>query len=252
MRSGVGNAELCRSLGIAPVIDLPGVGENLVDHPAVMMWMVPRPGVCREGEPYHQVLARAASRPGGPCDLAFFMLSSMVTSQLPMLTDLLRAPLAAAISVMLARPDSRGRVFLQSKDPEAKPVIDLNLGSDPRDVERLAQGVRQAWAIARHPAIADRTASVFMWNEGIIKSDALLQRAISRFVNGAWHPVGSARMGAAGDRGAVADPRCRVHGLEGLRVVDASVMPAIPSVPTGLTCLMIAERAAEWMAGEEQ
>lgn len=247
LRSGVGNAEQCRSLAVSPVLDLPGVGENLCEHPTVMMWAVPKPGVCHAGEPHHQVLTRLASAGSSSTDLCLFMVSSMSTDRIPMLSDLLRAPLASAISVMLANPASRGRVWLKSAAAGQKPEIELNLGAVKSDVDRLMQGVRAAWTILKGAPLAQLTQSVFMWNDHMVGDERLLRHAVTRFLNGSWHPVGTARMGPSDAPMTVVDQYCRVHGAQSLGVVDASVMPVIPSVPTGLSCIMLAERAADWM-----
>jgi choline dehydrogenase len=111
-------------------------------------------------------------------------------------------------------------------------------------------GVRLAWKLAQTAPIAERRSSIFLWTENIVRNDAVLKSAINRFVNATWHAVGTAKMGPAADSMAVVDQHCRVHGLRGLRVVDASVMPSIPRSAPNLTCMMIAERAAEWMNGE--
>lgn len=249
LRSGVGNDSLCRSLGIAPVLDLPGVGENLMDHPAVILWMKPKQGICRQGGPNHQVMARASS--DGRCpDLNLFMLGNFDTAKLPMLQKMLGVPLAAGISVVLARPASRGRVFLQSAAPDSNPVIELNLGSAASDMDALMQGVRLAWKIARSAALKTCTESIFLWTDAMVANDGFLRSAIDRFIGASWHACGTARMGAATDPMAVVDQRCRVHRIRNLRVVDASVMPLIPGAATNLTCLMLAERAAEWMKEE--
>jgi choline dehydrogenase len=251
LRSGIGDARLCKSLGVTSVHPLPGVGENLIEHPTVLIWMVPKPGVCRAGEPYHQALARFSSRGSSRRDLYLFMLSNMITAKIPLLGSLLHSPLASAISVMLAQPEARGRVFLERADVDARPVIELNVAGAQRDVERLKDGVRQAWKVIKGAPLAERTQSVFMWNDAMVKSDDLTGRAISRFVNGSWHAVGTSKMGPKEDPMAVVDQHCRVHGIERLRIVDASVMPDIPSVPTGLTCMMLGERLADWMSREE-
>ena len=93
----------------------------------------------------------------------------------------------------------------------------------------------------RQPAVTVAAAAVF---ERVLKS------AVSRFVNATWHAVGTAKMGPATDSMAVVDQHFRVHGLERLRVVDASVMPSIPRSAPNLSCIMLAERAAEWMNRE--
>ncbi len=252
LRSGIGNSSLCRSLGVASVVDLPGVGENLADHPAVMLWMTPKVRGSGEAQLSHQVMTRAASRTGQSPDLNLFMLSNFDTSTVPMLSELLKAPLANAISVVLTNPTSRGRVFLESAAAGSKPVIDLNLASTPQDIECLMQGVRLAWKIARSVPIAERTQSIFLWSEAMINNDSLLKSAINRFINATWHPVGTAKMGLSTDAAAVVDQHCRVHRAEALRVVDASVIPFIPATPTNLTCMMLAERVAEWMAREQE
>jgi choline dehydrogenase len=87
-------------------------------------------------------------------------------------------------------------------------------------------------------------ARVFAWNQRIMDDDRLLQQAISTFVRGSWHPVGTARMGPASDPLAVVDQHGAVHGCSALRVADASIMPTIPRAPTNLSCMMIGEMLA--------
>jgi choline dehydrogenase len=249
LRSGVGNAQLCRSLGVRSVVNLPGVGEHLIDHPAVMFWMIPKE-TGGEAQLSHEVMARCASAPGGGPDLNLFILGNLDTATIPMLASLLKSPRAHAISVMLTDPASRGRVFLESGAVDAKPVIDLNLASTPEDLDRLMSGVRLAWKLAQTPPIAARRSSIYLWTEAIIGNDNVLKSAVNRFVNGTWHAVGTTKMGPATDSLAVVDQHCRVYGLAGLRIVDASVMPTIPRSAPNLTCIMLAERAAGWMNDE--
>jgi choline dehydrogenase len=251
LRSGIGDSAQCQSLGVNPVAHLPGVGENLMDHPAVLMWMVPHDSMS-EDQPNHQIMARLASENSPTPNLNLFILNNFVTSSIPMLSNVLGSPTAHALSVMLASPVSRGRVHIDSITPHCKPVIELNLGSAPEDIEHLMAGVRLAWKIVRSPQIVRQTKSTFLWTETIVRNDNLLKNTIQRFLNATWHPVGTAKMGSSSDGMAVVDSRCRVHGLDGLRVVDASVMPNIPSAPTNLCCIMLAERVAEWMAEEDR
>ncbi|MFK0294884.1 GMC family oxidoreductase [Streptomyces sp. NPDC090442] len=248
-RSGIGDPTALRALGVAPLLALPGVGENLIDHPAVVFWAEPAVGVCQDGEPWHQVLARAATTPGPP-DFQIYLLNNVATEGLPILTGLLDAPVAAAVSAMLLNPVSRGAVRLSDAHPDTAPVIDLRLASAPADVERLMAGVRLAWRIVRSGPVADLLDRVLLWNDRMVEDDARLRRAVTSFVSPTWHAAGTARMGPVGDPRAVVDPHCRVHGADGLRVVDASVMPSLPSAPPNLSCIMLAERAAEWMDAE--
>jgi choline dehydrogenase len=106
--------------------------------------------------------------------------------------------------------------------------------------------VRFAWSLLADRRLADLTERVLAWTDRMVRDGAMLDSAIGRFVCPLWHPVGTARMGPAGDPLAVVDQRFRVHGVDGLAVVDASVMPTIPRAPTNLTCMAIAERAAAW------
>lgn len=250
LRSGIGDAGRCRSLGIEPIIDLPGVGQNLIDHPSVVMWAVPRDDLCVPGAAWHQVAARAHSDATGDTDLQLALVNNAVTADIPDLGDLLGGPMAVAVSAMLLRPSSRGQVFLDDPSPSADPVIELSLCSTEDDLRRLAQGVRMAWRILRAPAFAARLERVHLWNDELVGSDRLLRSVIGNFVSPTWHPVGSARMGPGDDPMSVVDQRGLVHGLERLRVVDASIMPKIPSVAPNLTCITLAERMAAWMSRE--
>jgi choline dehydrogenase len=247
LRSGIGDAAACRALGIPPAVHLAGVGANLVDHPAVAIWAVPRPGVCCPGQPWHQVMARASSAPGGPPDLQLNLLNHVLADRVPYLAGVLSGP-AVAVSAMLLTPASRGRVRLETADPLADARIELELVSAPGDRRRLVDGVRLAWTVLRFPEVARRLERVLLWTETMVQRDDLLERAVGTFASPTWHPVGTARMGPAGDPGAVVDQHLRVHGVPGLRVVDASVMPDIPSAPPNLTCIMLAERASAWMS----
>ena len=247
-RSGVGSRTLSLNLGIRPVLDLPGVGEHLMDHPALTLWMVPKPGVCEIGKTLHQVMARVSST-GNPCsDLSLLMVSNVPTGSIPMLKEVLRANVACGLTVMLSHPQARGRVFAQNLD--GPPVIELNFGPSEQDVTRLMAGVRMAWDLIQQEHLSKHIASVYMWTPTILKNDTLLRNAVQRMMVASRHPAGTARMGPTNDPMAVVDDHFRVHGLSNLCIVDASVMPHLPGSTPNLTCLMLAERAAGWMKNE--
>ncbi len=248
MRSGIGDADECRRLGAAPVAHLPGVGRHLMDHPALVLWLLPQETVtCDGAPPVHQLMARACSGDHAEPDLSLFMLDGFDTARMPRLGAMLGVPHVHGISVMLSRPAGRGRVSLRSGRAAEAPDIDLGLGRDECDVERLMAGVRLAWRLANGAPLASFVRSVFLWREATIASDSLLRHAVRRLATGTWHAAGTARMGPAHDAHAVVDERCRVHGVERLHVVDASVMPVLPGTPTHLCCVMLAERASAWM-----
>lgn len=247
-RSGVGAARRLASLGIRPVADLPGVGENLADHPTMAIWTLPAPGVCQEGGPWHSVMARVASTGGEP-DFGIFLATNVTTGtiNIPGIDAMLAGRTAAAVSAMLLDPVSRGTVFLRDSAPDAHPEIVLRLASAPSDLDRLVRGTRLAWSLLRSSPFAELVERVLVWTDRLVDDDRMLRRAIPKFVSPMWHPAGTARMGPATDDMAVVDQHCRVHLMRALRVVDASVMPSIPSAPTNLSCIMLAERVAEWM-----
>ncbi|MFI8887534.1 GMC family oxidoreductase [Streptomyces sp. NPDC053813] len=248
-RSGIGDPGLLAGLGITPALDLPGVGQNLADHPAVVLWSEPRPGVCRAGDSWHQVTARCASAPaGGAADIGLFLLDAVPTAANPLIGGMLRAELAVGLSAMVLRPASRGRVTIRDTDAGAAPEIVLGLATDPADVELLMAAVRQAWELLRSAPMAGLLERVLVWTDRMVGEDRLLRGAVTRFVSPSWHAVGTARMGPVDDPGSVVDQRCAVHGAEGLYVVDASVFPTMTSAPPNLTCLALAERVARWMS----
>jgi choline dehydrogenase len=246
-RSGIAGAGLARVLGVDAVTDLPGVGENLADHPVLAIWALPRPGVCEPGWPLHTTMARAASS-GGELDIGLFLASNVTGSQIPVLSQLLNGRIAASLSAVLLAPVSRGRVYLRDARPDARPVIVLRLAKDAADLARLMEAIRLAWSIVRSSQFATLLTRVLVWTDRMIADDVLLADAIRRFVTPMWHPAGTARMGPATDGLAVVDESCQVHTMTGLRVVDASVMPSIPRATPNLSCMMLAERVAEWMA----
>jgi choline dehydrogenase len=250
LRSGIGAAARCAELGVPSVVDLPGVGENLVDHPSVVIWAKPQDGLCTPGIPWRQVAARVSSGvDDGDADLQVWLLNNVETESIPGFANRLGWPMVVGISVMLLRPASRGRVYLADADPAGSPVIELAFGTVDDDVERLALGVRKAWRILRSPAFAERLTEIQLWNDAMVADDVVLRSAVRNVMSPGWHAIGSARMGPAGVPMSVVDQQCRVHGVVNLRVVDASVFPTMPSAPTNLTTIMLAEKIAAAMGG---
>ncbi|WP_406137074.1 GMC family oxidoreductase [Streptomyces sp. NBC_01089] len=243
-RSGVGGAGLLRALGIAPVADLPGVGRGLVDHPSVVIWSRPADGVCTPGLPWRQVAARVSSGFDDDVDIQMGLLNNVESHTIPGFVDRLGWPLVVGMSVMLMRPRSRGRVFLDSADPYAAPVIELGIATDPEDVERLCCGVRRAWSFLRSPGLSGRLTRTQFWSDRMVANDGVVRSGVRHIANPGWHAAGSCRMGPETDPWAVSDQEGRVYGTENLRIADASLFPALPSAPTNLTTLMLAEKLA--------
>ena len=142
---------------------------------------------------------------------------------------------------------SAGALTLTSPDPHAQPAIDYHYLSDPWDLERMRQGVRLALRLAQHPAFTDLSIERVSPTDADLASDAALDAWLLQNVGAGYHSAGTCKMGPASDPMAVVDQFCHVRGLEGLRVVDASVMPDVIRANTNTTVIMIAERVADWM-----
>jgi len=240
--SGIGPAEHVRALGIDRVADIPGVGANLHDHPLVMASyasLAPLPASrYNHGEMYAALRSTAA---GSYPDLHLF----------PILLPLAPAghqPPAAGFALVAAvvAPDSRGSIRLASANPQVAPLIDPGFLRTAPDVERLAEGL----SLLRHAAASaalDGLRQAEVWPGADVHTAGELRAYIRRTVSSYYHPAGTCRMGT--DSGAVVDPQLRVHGVAGLRVADASVMPTSPNAHPNATVLAIAERAAELISG---
>ncbi|MGN6254958.1 MAG: GMC family oxidoreductase, partial [Solirubrobacterales bacterium] len=245
-------------LGVPVAHDLPGVGENLQDHPYVVcVWDVPGGGSLADAEkpkalleyllrrtgPLSSSVAEAfafvRSRPGLPApDLQFHFAPAYFVDNGFEEYD------GDAISMgpVLVKPRARGWVRLRSTDPAAKPRILTNSLSDEEDVAALVAGVR----LSREIAAAGPFAEVLgreLFPGGEADTDEAIAADVRRRAELLYHPVGTCRMGSGDD--AVVSPELRVHGLERLRVVDASVMPVIPNGNTNAPTIMIAEKAAD-------
>ncbi|MFE6165046.1 GMC family oxidoreductase [Streptomyces sp. NPDC056486] len=249
-RSGIGEPERVARLGLPVVTELPGVGADLADHAALVIWGVPQPGSCRPTSPRHQVLARVASGldrsgpyDGGP-DLALFLAGNVAARTVPDIATITDADTLVALSTMLLAPASRGSVHASGPWPDDRPTITLGLATDPADVSRLMTGMRLLWSLLDTAQLSSHVKEMLVWTRRMADDDVRLRRSVGRFTTPMWHPSGTARMGPPTDGSAVVDQRCRVYGTEGLRVVDASVMPVPPRAPTNLSCIMLAERMA--------
>jgi choline dehydrogenase len=238
-RSGIGPRDVLEAAGVPVRLHAPAVGANLVDHPALCLWAVPRAGACSPDEPFHQVLLRA-----GADGLQVLMLGATRTEFFPPLREVSGSDIAIGLSVVLGRPRSRGRVRIVSADPASSPSIELNLLADPQDMAQAMAGARLAWRIASRPCLRDRIERVVMWNEGIVGDDRQLETLVYTTVRSSMHPVGTLRMGGDDDSMAATDGFGALRGVRDLTVADASIMPAITTVPTNLTCMAIAERMA--------
>jgi choline dehydrogenase-like flavoprotein len=262
MLSGVGPAEHLREHGIDVVHELPGVGENLQDHPYVVcVWAASRPESLY-GADKPPALLKWLFRRRGPLTSCVGEAMAFIRTQpgLPAADlQLIFAPAyfvdngfeeydghAMTVGPILLNPKSRGHVRLRSSDPAAKPEILTNSLTEPDDVAALIRGIRRVREILATEPLASAVEREIYPGPGV-ESDSDLEADARRRVELLYHPVGTCRMGA--DETAVVDAALRVRGIDGLRVADASVMPLIPGGNTNAPTIMIGERAADLIRG---
>ncbi|GIG58964.1 GMC family oxidoreductase [Longispora fulva] len=246
LRSGIGPSDDLRRLGIDVRLDLPGVGAGLSDQARTGVFMVPKPGAENFGKSVGQIVLRTTGTgTKRDNDMYYAMVNHFDLSvQFPHLREAAGAGRVFCVLVVAREPSSRGRVTLDSTDPRVAPRIDLNFLSTEGDHRLLADGLRVGWELAQTPEIRDLAERVVLLDDKTIGSDDAVRDYVTGTVDSAYNPIGTARMGAAGDPMAVVDQSCAVHGIEGLYVADASVMPSMVRANLNLTTIMIGERVA--------
>ena len=242
MLSGIGPAGHLRALGIDVAADIAGVGQNLQDHPVAMVSCVSPVPLPASGYNHGEVYAALRSERAGACpDLHLFPIL------LPLAPAGCPPPRQGyALAAAVVAPDSRGTVRLASADPDAAPLIDPGFLRDRRDLDRLEAGLRLIRQAAASRAFAGMPPAE-AWPGPDVRTSAGLREFIRRTVSSYYHPAGTCQMGTG--PGAVTDPQLRVREVTGLRVADASVMPAVPNAHPNATILAIAEKAAELISG---
>jgi choline dehydrogenase len=225
---------------------LPGVGAGLVDHSAASLVLQTRqlelPPPATHYPEAGLFMRSSAPEPGYSFDLQFHIVPFA-----PPWSAVRGTPRGMAINADVARPQSRGSVHLRSADPMDPPVIDPAYLQDPADIAVLIDGLRAARRIAE--VLTERgDVSAELWPGPAAIEDAALAQAIRLTADCVWHPACTCRMGS--DAEAVVDGRLRVHGLQGLRVVDASIMPRLTSANTNAPTIMIAEKAADMIRAD--
>lgn len=257
MLSGVGPGDLLHRLGVDVVVDNPQVGANLQDHaftPLIFTHSEPVSLLIAEDPKYHEQYMREGTGPlasnGPECggyvrtkpglpgpDIVFFAGPLMFPD------SGLSIPSEHAVTYgpVLLTPHSRGRVSLVASDPTTKPKIEHNYFADPRDLETSAAGVRIAMEISRQKALAPYTSTAYQAPAS--DSDEDVRAFVRRRTHSIFHASGTCAIGQ------VVDPDLRVRGVEGLRVVDVSVMPLVGRGATNASAIVIGERAADFVRG---
>jgi choline dehydrogenase len=243
-RSGIGPISELQRLDIRPIIDLPGVGTNLSDHALLSIEVPTRPSPSPSRFGVHATLHSTVADPDGPPDLMMFTAG-------PFDVDPEQVPGGAVFGIVvgLMAPRSRGWVRLVSGGPNDPPRIHLGHLTNPEDLEAILDGISEA----RRIALSDPVASIVTGAELSPGPDAQPgnRRALASWATSAvstfHHPAGTCAMGAAPELGAVTDAHGSVHGMEGLTVADASIMPTVPTGTPNLPTIMVAEHIARWL-----
>ena len=270
MLSGIGPADLLRRHNIRVVQDLSGVGANLQDHPTVSVAMS-NPGAESyalswrtaprvAAAPFRYLFARRGLLASNAAEAGGFLRSSPELErpdlQMTFMVGLKDNPRTLprrhgfVLHVAVLRPATRGRLELASADPAARPLMYPNFLQDKADVRTLIYGLKEARHILSMSALG-RYSGAELSPGPAVSSDTELEAFIRANVATTYHPVGTCKMGPARDPMAVVDSRLRVHGITGLRVADASIMPDIIGGNTSAPSMMIGERAANFILGDD-
>ncbi|KDM89831.1 GMC family oxidoreductase [Photobacterium galatheae] len=243
-RSGIGDPEHLQALDIPVRVANPAVGRNLQDHASLVLWALPKAGVCHSGLPWRQIAARIASGVDDAADVQIGLLNNVESSTVPKFRDRVDYPMLVGASAMLMQPVARGQVFITSREAEVLPSIHLPLREHDEDIDRMVGAVRQLWQALHAPEVASFLDGVQFWSDAMIGNDRVMHSAVKNMLNPGWHASGTVRMGPETDPNCAAAEDGRVYGVSGLTVADASLFPVIPSMPTNLTTIMLAERIA--------
>jgi len=248
LMSGIGPADQVQQCGIRSVVDLPGVGGNLRDHPHVYSTWQPRTTVRMDATaPRYQVALRYTA-PGSDLrnDMQILMVS-FATARVDRGGDGI-TPVGITLQPVLNLAVGSGELRLQSADPRVQPGIDFCFLRKAFDRQRLRDGVRLCLDLASHAAFGSILERRIAPTDDVLESDAALDEWMAREVTTTNHISGTCKLGPASDPLAVVSQTGEVHGIEGLRVADASIMPDCVRANTNATSMLIGERVAALLA----
>ena len=246
MLSGVGAQEHLADVGIELVHHLPGVGQNLRDHPAVFMLYESSKPIPADA-PALQIGMRYTT-PGSNFRNDMQMRPLHVrTEHMPINFDITSEITPTGFSIALQKAVSSGELKLNSANPHEQPHVNYRYLTDPFDRERLRGALRLCAELSESDAFADVGLTRISPSDGDLATDDALDRWLLDNVLTQHHSSGTCKMGPASDEMAVVNQYGEVHGLQKIRVVDASIMPDVIRANTNVTTIMIAERIADWM-----
>ena len=266
--SGIGRADILQQFGIPVLHELPAVGENFRDHlNARIQWKITDPsasynnrarGLGLVGETFRYIFQRGGffSLPSAPV-LGFLRTRPELETpdvQMHMVPYAIKNPKrrqvhdfpGMTISVYQLRPESLGSIHIRSADPDAQPAIKFNFLHDPIDRAAMVEGFKMARKIVNAAPMDNFRGDEYSPGANV-GSDAEILDYIRGNAETAYHPIGTCRMGPGSN--AVVDDRLKVHGIEGLRIADASIFPTMPSGNTNAPSILVGERAADFILG---
>ncbi|MCH7800399.1 MAG: GMC family oxidoreductase N-terminal domain-containing protein, partial [Chloroflexi bacterium] len=248
MLSGIGPRQHLEQIGIPVLKDAPGVGENLRDHPACFLLFETNLEEPPKGAPAIQVGMRYTT-PGSPHENDMQMSPILMTSEhRPTTVEIPEGETYTGFSVALQKARTAGRIKLVSSDPRQHPDLDYRYLTDPWDRERMRGAIRLCLQLTEGPELSEVLTERVSPTDADLESDDALDAWMLANVGTQHHSSGTCKMGPESDPMAVVDQYLRVHGIERLRVIDASVMPDVVRANTNATTIMIAEKAAEWLS----
>lgn len=236
LHSGIGPATDLHTLGISVRHNLPGVGGNLRNHPSVNVTYRERPGLERDYLTNPIFLRYSAADSHTARDMTITPDYRALDDGVPIVN----------FNVHPELPESAGRLYLTAANRDVPPALDYEI-SHPRDLLRMREGVRLSIRLAEDPAYRDILTERINPVDADLISDDTLNRWLLKNMSAAQHTSGTCKMGPASDPKAVVDQFCSVHGIEGLRVVDASIMPNVVRSNPNASTMMMGERAAAWV-----
>lgn len=270
MLSGVGPADHLGSVGVACKLDLPGVGQGLIDHPEVPVTAFANGpyGYFKQGEGWRMIKNGIQLKlfGSGPVTSAGVEAGAFVNPTNPDADPSIQAfcvPIVyldrdvlqeveddygVTVTTVVVKPKSRGEVRLATANPDDMPAVSPNLLKDPEDMQEMIEGQRFFVKALQQQPIASKLRSIAIPSVDDL-SDEALRKHCKRFVKTNYHPAGTAKMGADGDKFAVLDARMRVRGIDGLRVCDMSAVPNINAGNTNAPAMMLGDRCADLIMG---
>ena len=240
VRSGIGGADVIRALGIDLVANLPGVGQNLRNHPAVAVRFPMRRAAREDSLQPHVCLRYTAAGSNRRNDVTLA----------PLVGEEADGSLLMPFYVVLRSVRSTGKLRFVATDPDTQPIVNFGYLTHPADFERIREGVRLAARIGRQSHFQSIFSQGMTPSPQVLRSDEELDPWIWANLETTHHQSGTCKMGPEDDPTAVVDQYGRVRGVEGLRIADASIMPDLVRADMTATVVMMAERISDWMTSD--